>query len=211
MSFDIIEDLKWRYACKKFNPEKKLSEEQVDALLESLRLTASSYGLQPWKFILVKNEKLREELVAASFGQKQVMDASHLIVLCEKEEIDEEHVDGYLQDICETRGVETDSLAGFKKMLMKMIVQQPAEKRLVWAKNQIYIALGTLLTVCANLKIDSCPMEGFKPNEVDKILGLHEKDLRSVLLCPIGFRADDDVYTEKHKVRFKKDEVVEIL
>ncbi|MBC75483.1 MAG: NAD(P)H-dependent oxidoreductase [Halobacteriovoraceae bacterium] len=211
MSFDIIEDLKWRYACKKFDPEKKLSEEQVDALLESLRLTASSYGLQPWKFILVKNEKLREELVAASYGQQQVKDASHLIVMCEKEEIDEAHVDAYMKDICETRGVEADSLAGFKKMLIKMIVQQPAEKRLVWAKNQIYIALGTLLTVCANLKIDSCPMEGFKPNEVDKILGLHEKDLRSVLLCPVGFRADDDVYTEKLKVRFKKDEVVEIL
>ena len=211
MTHKIVEDMKWRYACKKFDPAKKLSEEEVDTLLESLRLTASSYGLQPWKFLLVKNEKTREELTAAAFGQQQVKDASHLIVLCEKEEMNEEHVDAFLKDTSETRGVDLESLQGFKNMLMKMIVQKPVEKKLSWAKNQIYIAMGTLLAVCARLRVDSCPMEGFKPNEVDRILKLRERGLRSVLMCPVGHRAEDDVYTERLKVRFKKEEVVEVV
>ncbi len=207
---DILADLEWRYACKKFDPDKKLNKEEVDTLLESLRLTASSYGLQPWKFLLVNNKKLREELVAASFGQKQIAEASHLIVLCAKANVDEAHVDAFLEDVSETRGEKIENLEGFKKMLM-MAVNRPEDKKLEWAKKQLYIAMGTLLTVCAKLRIDSCPMEGFRPKEVNEILGLKEKGLRSVLLCPVGHRADDDKYTERSKVRFKKDEVIEVI
>lgn len=208
MSKDIIADLNWRYACKKFDPEKKLSNEEVEALMESLRLTASSYGLQPWKFLVVNNTELREKLVPSCFGQNQVKDASHLIVMCAMADVNEDHVDAYLKDISETRGVDLAEMEGFKKMLM-MAVGKPEDKKLEWAKKQIYIALGTLLTVAANMRIDTCPMEGFKPSEVDEILGLKEKGLRSVLLCPVGHRADDDAYTEKSKVRFSKDMVIE--
>lgn len=207
---DIIESMKWRYACKKFDPSKKLEEEEVETLLESLRLTASSYGLQPWKFVLVKDEKLREELVPACYGQNQVKDASDLIVLCAKTDLDEAHVDAYLADMAKTQGSELKQLEGFKKMLM-MAVGKPDEQKLEWAKKQLYIALGTLLTVCAELKIDSCPMEGFKPAQVDKILGLGEKNLKSVLICPVGHRSDDDHYTSRSKVRFAKDEVIEVI
>lgn len=207
---DILADLEWRYACKKFDPSNKLSDQEVNTLLESLRLTASSYGLQPWKFLLVNNKELRERLVSASFGQKQVVEASHLIVLCAKADVDEAHVDAYLKDVAETRGDTLESLEGFKKMLM-MAVNKPDDKKLDWAKKQLYIALGTLLTVCAKLRIDSCPMEGFRPKEVNEILGLKEKGLRSVLLCPVGHRAEDDAYTEKSKVRFERSEVIEVI
>lgn len=207
---NIIEDLNWRYACKKFDPERKLTEKEVETLLESLRLTASSYGLEPWKFLLVKNQKLRDELVPACFGQKQITEASHLIVMCAKTDVDEKHVEAYLNNVSATRGVALEELEGFKKMLM-MAVNKPDDKKLVWAKKQLYIAMGTLLTVCANLRIDSCPMEGFRPSEVDRVLGLKEKNLKSVLICPVGHRAKDDHYTSRLKVRFPKDQVIEVI
>ena len=209
-SKNIIEDLNWRYACKKFDAQAKLSQEEVDTLLEALRLSASSYGLQPWKFLVVNNKELREQLLPAAFNQHQVVDASHLLVLCAKADMDEAHVDAFLKNVSETRGQDLHSLEGFKKMLM-VAANKPVDKKLEWAKKQLYIALGALLTVCAKLRIDSCPMEGFKPSEVDKILGLEEKGLKSVLLCPVGRRAEDDHYLSRLKVRFPKEEVVEIL
>ena len=209
--YKIIEDLEWRYACKKFDPSKKLSEEEINALLESLRLTASSYGLQPWKFLLVNNSPLREELTAAAFGQSQVKEASHLIVLCGKINVDEGHVDGFLKSIVEAREVELESLEKFRNMLMKMVVNKSDDFKKPWTKNQIYIAMGTLLTVCAHLRIDSCPMEGFRPNEVDRVLGLKEKGLKPILLCPVGHRASDDTYTTRLKARFPKEEVIEVI
>lgn len=197
---DIIKDLEWRYACKKFDSTKKVSEEDFNKLLESLRLTASSYGLQPWKFVVVENTELREKLVAASWNQEQVKDASHLIVLCSPT-VDEAHIDRYLEDQAKTRNQNIEDLAGFKKMLM-MIANKSPEDQYIWAKNQVYIALGTLLTVCANLKIDSCPMEGFKAKEYDEILGLKDMGLTSMVVCPVGYRAADDKYGGLAKVRF---------
>lgn len=210
MSENILEDMKWRYACKKFDPQKKLSDREVDTLLETLRLTASSFGLQPWKFLLVNNKELREKLAPACYNQQQINDASHLIVLCAKTDVDEAHVDAFLKDVCDVRGVDLSELEGFKKMLM-MAANRPDEKKLAWAKSQVYIAMGTLLTVCAHMRIDSCPMEGFKPSEVNKILGLEEKNLKATLLCPVGHRAGDDKYIDRRKVRFAKEKVIEVI
>lgn len=203
----IIESLNWRYACKKFDASKKLTDEQANLLLESMRLTASSYGLQPWKFVVVKNEELREKLVAASWNQAQVKDASHLFVLCAPLKVDEAFVDNYLQTQADIREQNVEDLAGFKKMLM-MIANMDDEKQKAWAKNQIYIALGTLLTTCADMKIDSCPMEGFKAKEYDEILGLEKLGLRSVVVCPVGYRAEDDKYAGLAKVRDSFDNLV---
>lgn len=207
---EIVEDLRWRYACKKFDAERKLSDEEVEALLESLRLTASSFGLQPWKFFLVNNQELRKELTPACFGQKQVEEASHLIVMCAVKNVDESYVDEFVEEVAKTQEVDVSELEKFKKSLM-YAVNRPEEKKLEWAIRQVYIALGNLLTVCASMKIDSCPMEGFKPSQVDKILGLEDKGLKSVLLCPVGFRAKDDKYTLRMKTRFSKEKVVEVL
>ncbi len=202
----IIEDLNWRYACKKFDPSQKLSEADLTTLLESLRLTASSYGMQPWKFVVVENPELREKLVPASWGQAQVAEASHLIVICSPAVIDEAFVDRYIADTAKTRGQQPTDLEGFKKMLMNITKKSP-EAQHAWAKNQVYIALGTLLTACAELRIDSCPMEGFKPKEYDEILGLKDLGLTSMVVCPVGYRHTEDKYSSNKKVRFSLEEL----
>ena len=210
MAQKIIEDLNWRYACKKFDASKKLDQEQVDTLLESLRLTASSYGIQPWKFLLVRNKELREKLVGAAYNQAQVKDASDLIILCRPAEINEKIMEDYVNDICRVRDQKPEELEGFKKMIMNVANKEEAWK-VNWAKNQIYIALGTLLTTCAAMRIDSCPMEGFVPSKVDEILELEKMGLKSVLLCPAGYRASDDKYIDIKKVRYQSKDVVRII
>ena len=210
MSHQIIEDLNWRYACKKFDSSKKLTKDQVGILLDALRLTASSYGTQPWTFLLVKNHDLREKLVEAAYNQKQVVDASHLIILCRPADINEELMDRYIDSICKVRNQKKEELEGFRKMLVK-VTEKPELDKVAWAKNQIYIALGTLLTTCATMKIDSCPMEGFVPSKVDEILGLEKMGLKSVLLCPVGYRAADDKYIHIKKVRYTQEEIVSFI
>jgi nitroreductase / dihydropteridine reductase len=210
MSTNIIEDLNWRYACKKFDPTKKLTDEQLNCLQEALRMTPSSYGVQPWKFLLVNNTDLREKMVEAAYNQRQVADASHVFVLCRPKNIDEKIIDSYLQDIIRVRGGDLEGLAGFRSMLMK-VVEKPDEVKIAWAKNQIYIALGNLMTVCAAMRIDATPMEGFSPTKIDEILGLDQKGLKSVLLCPVGFRAADDKYISIKKVRYQLKDVLEVI
>ena len=202
----IIEDLNWRYACKQFNAEKKISDKDFNTLLESLRLTASSFGLQPWKFVVVENQALREELVGASWNQEQVKDASHLIVLASPSNFDEKFVTDYVEDMAKTRGQDISELDGFKKMLM-MIPNKSAEDQYNWAKNQVYIALGNLMTACAQMRIDSCPMEGFQAKKYDEILGLDKMGLRSMVVCPVGYRHTDDKYPNLKKVRFSLEEL----
>lgn len=203
----IIEDLNWRYACKQFDNTKKVSDEDFDVLLETLRLTPSSYGLQPWKFVVVENSALREQLVGASWNQKQVQDASHLLVLCSPKVVDEAFIDSYLADTAKTRGQDVSELEGFKKMLMS-IANKSSEDQYVWAKNQVYIALGSLMMACAHLRIDSCPMEGFQAAKYDEILGLDKLGLTSMVVCPVGYRHADDKYSSIKKVRFPMDNLV---
>lgn len=206
----IVEDLKWRYACKQFDKKRKISQENLEIILESLRLTPSSFGLQPWKFVLVEKEELREQLLEASWNQAQVKDASHLLVLCAPKSMDEAFIDRYITDMANTREQDPEELAGFKKMLM-MIPNKSEEDRYQWAKNQIYIALGSLMTVCAHLRIDACPMEGFVPAKYDNILGLEKYDLMSMVVCPLGYRNENDKYASLKKVRFAKKDLVMTL
>lgn len=205
---DIVDSLKWRYATKKFDPSKKLSEDQVNGLLNVLNLTPTSYGLQPLKFIRVKDKTIRQNLVAASWNQKQVEDASDLFVICIEENITEAHIDDYIENICKLRNQDKNAprFNSFKSMLMK-IVDWDQEDYITWAKKQAYIALGNLMTACAVEKIDNCPMEGFEPKKYDEILDLKSKGLRSVLVCPVGFRSDDDELSKQAKVRKPLDKI----
>lgn len=202
----IIEDLNWRYACKQFDSSKKISEKDFDTLLETLRLTPSSFGLQPWKFVVVEKSELREKLVEASWNQAQVKDASHLLVLCSPKTFDEKFVTDYVEDMAHTRGQDVKELDGFKKMLM-MIPNKSPEDQYIWAKNQVYIALGNLMTVCAQMRIDSCPMEGFQAKKYDEILGLDKMGLTSMVVCPVGYRHVEDKYIDLKKVRFSLDKL----
>lgn len=197
----IINNLKWRYATKKFDPAKTLSDKQLLILKEAFNLTALSYGLQTLKLVVVEDKSVREKLVAVSYGQRQVVDSSHLLVLCIQNEIDDKDVDQHFDKVKALRNTPDNILEPFKSQMKSTIEKMPAEKKSIWATRQAYIALGNLMTVCAVEKIDSCPMEGFIPAEMDKALELDKHGLSSVLLLPVGFRASDDMFADFKKVR----------
>lgn len=197
----IIEKLNWRYATKKFDTTKQLSDSQLEILKEAFNLTALSYGLQTLKMVVVGDKSIRENLVALAFGQRQVADASHLLVLCIQNEIDTDDVEEHFDAVKAIRNTPDEILDPFKEQLKSTIENMPDSKKSDWATKQAYIALGNLMTVCAIEEIDSCPMEGFLPEELDKVLNLDKYELKSVLLLPVGFRAEDDMFASLKKVR----------
>jgi nitroreductase len=204
----ILSALQCRYATKKFDPTKKVSEADLQELLEALHLSASSYGLQPWKFVVVTDTKLRNELRQHAWNQPQVTDASHLLVLCARTDLNEEYVTKYVQFIAETRGIPVDSLKGYQDMMLGFVAHKDKAALVAWAKLQVYLALGTLLSAAAQKSIDSCPMEGFDATAFDEILGLEKKGLTTAVLCPVGYRAVDDSSAAAKKVRFAMKDVV---
>lgn len=198
---NIIESLKWRYATKKFDSEKYLSEEKLEAIKQGFNLTPTSYGLQPLKMLIIRDKELQKALVPHSYNQEQVSQASDLLVFCAIEKIDEDYIIEYFEREKLTRGTKDEVLKPFRDFLISDFGAKTEEQKFNWAVNQIYIALGNLMTVCAAEEIDACPIEGFIPDEYDKILKLREKGLRSVLAMPIGYRAADDMFSELKKVR----------
>jgi nitroreductase / dihydropteridine reductase len=198
---DLIKALNNRYATKKFDATKKLSQDIVEQLIEAARLTPTSYGLQLMKLVVVENPKLREELVSASYGQNQVKDSSHLFVLCREENVTKDHIESYMSNIAGTRSVEIEKLNPFKNAIEQAVLPKTDEEKSDWMGRQVYIALGNLLTSCAILGVDSCPMEGFVPDEYDRILDLKSKGLKSVLVVPVGYRASDDFNAQNKIVR----------
>lgn len=203
----VIDQLNWRLATKSFNPDKKISDTDLDSLLEVLRLAPSSYGLQPWKFVIVKNSEIRKKLQAASYNQKQIGDASHLLILCAKTSLGQTDVDEYIQKTAEIRGLTAEQLAGFKGMLSGFINSKNQEALQNWATKQVYIALGNLLTSCAMASIDTCPMEGYNIKAYDQILGLEKYGITATVVCPVGYRLENAPETLEKKVRFSKEDV----
>lgn len=203
-----IDNLKWRYAVKKFDHHKILSDNQINILKQAFNLTATSYGLQPIKLIIIKNKDIQRQLVEHSYNQQQIHQASHLLVICTDTKLEESDVDKYFDRVKEVRKTPDKIVSSFRAYLKTVITGKSAQDLFSWGKNQAYLALGNLLTVCANEKIDSCPMEGFIPEKYDKILNLKEKNLTSVLVLPIGFRAEDDKMIHQKKVRKKVEEIV---
>ncbi len=202
----------WRYATKKFDPSRKIDETTWKAIESSLILTPSSYGLQPWKFVIVQNPSLRQELLGHSWKQNQVVDCSHLVVFLAKEKMDEDHIDSYIQSIVNLRGVNAESLEGYKKMMVGDLVKGGRSKVIEeWATNQVYIALGNLMTTCALLSVDACPMEGIVPSKYDEVLKLSGSGFKTKVVCPIGYRSSDDTYQNLKKVRFDQSRLVQYL
>ena len=197
----IIEDLNWRYATKKYDTTKKISAQDFNTIKESLRLSPSSFGLQPLKYIVVENKELREELKVHSFNQSQITDASHMIVFCSLIDIKENHIDQYIENIAKTRSQEVEKIVGFGDYMKKEIFQMDKSILANWNSKQAYIALGQVLHTCANLRIDATPMEGFKADKYDEILGLTEQNLKSILVCAFGYRSIDDANSSLLKVR----------
>lgn len=206
---NVIDRLNWRYATKVFDPEKKIADGLWDEVEDSLMLTPSSFGLQPWKFIVVTDQAVKEKLLEHSWNQVQVTSCSHLVVLLGQKSINDEDVDKLINETQARRGGELTELDGYKGMMIGFLSAMTHEQKDAWARNQVYIALGQLLSVAAMLEIDACPMEGITPSKYDEILGLEGSRYETVLACPMGYRGADDKYGELAKVRYSKDEIIE--
>ncbi|MEN8886151.1 MAG: NAD(P)H-dependent oxidoreductase [Winogradskyella sp.] len=196
-----LQKLQWRYATKKFDANTVLSQDKITLLKEAFNLTALSYGLQTLKMVVIEDKAKREKLVPIAYGQRQVADASHLLVLCIQSKIDETDINAHFNTIKSVRNTPDAILEPFKAQLTGTITKMTQIKKDNWATNQAYIALGNLMTVCAFEAIDSCPMEGFIPQKLDEALGLDTLGLKSVLLLPVGYRATDDMFADLKKVR----------
>ncbi|CAI8394487.1 MAG: Oxygen-insensitive NAD(P)H nitroreductase [Flavobacterium sp. SCGC AAA160-P02] len=205
---DSIENLEWRYAVKKFDPQKFIDQSKINTLKKAFNLTATSYGLQPIKLLIIKNKEIQEELLKYSWNQQQVVQASHLLVICIDTKIDESDVEKYFDRVQKIRNTPDKTIQPFRDYLKKTITNKSKDDLQSWSKNQAYLALGNLLTVCANEKIDSCPMEGFIPEKYDEFLKLKEKNLTSVLVLPVGYRSENDLMNHQKKVRKNIDEII---
>jgi nitroreductase len=205
---NIIESLEWRYACKKFDKSKTLTEEQVLALKKAFNLTATSYGLQPLKMLVIRSEELKSKIFPLAYYQPQVTTCSHLLVICRETDYGPKSVDAKFDLERKLRGTNEEIIEKFRAQLKAIYSKKGSDVLERESIYQAYIALGNLLTVCAELKIDSCPMEGFQPSEVDKALNLDAHHLKSVLMLPVGHRAEDDPTNGLAKVRRPLAEVV---
>lgn len=209
---DIIKQLEWRYAVKKFNEAQLLSDDKIQTLKNAFNLTATSYGLQPITLVVIKNKALQKELVPHSFGQPQVAQASHILIICIENEVDVEYIENYFKQIKKVRGTSDEILNPFKEAMVANFSKKEIQEIKDWSKNQAYLAMGNLLTVCAIEEIDSCPMEGFLPGAYDDVLELNKRGLTSVLVLPVGYRAEDDMFSILKKVRKDMDEsIIEIF
>lgn len=212
MKQQINEALEWRYATKAFDPSQKISESDWKTLESSLVNAPSSFGLQPWKFLVVQNQEIREKLKPVSWNQTQVTDSSHYVVFLYKEKMDEDHINKFIQRTAEIRQTPVEALAGYRDMMIDNLVKGPRSQTIdVWAQKQAYIAMGFLMETASLLKIDACPMEGIDPAAYDKILGLEGSGWKTAATVALGYRDGSDKYATAKKVRFQTEDVVKFV
>lgn len=207
---DLVAALNWRYATKQFDATRKISASDWRALEEALRLAPSSFGIQPWKFIVVETPALRAKLRENSWGQAQVTDASHLVVFAVKQAVDAAYIDRFFADTAKTRGIAVETLAGYRKMVDGFVAGKTQAGQLEsWSTNQIYISAGQFMAAAAVMGIDACPLEGITPAKYDELLGLEGTGFATKFAIAAGYRAADDKYATAPKVRFPAAEVIE--
>lgn len=208
---NLIENLKWRYATKGYDSNKKVSESDLNLVKEAIRLTATSYGLQLFKVLDVRDEAVREKLKEASWGQTQITDSSHLLVFCNYADATGEHVDEYIKLKADAQGIDSSALNGYGDFMKSSIQKFSVEHRQIWNAKQTYIALGKAMAACAELKIDSTPMEGFDASAYNKILELEDKGLQASVVLAVGYRSDDDATQHAKKIRKSIDNLFELI
>ena len=207
---ELLEALQWRYATKVFDNTRKIPEDQWRALEEALILSPSSYGLQPWKFRVISDAPMREKLMAVSWSQRQVVDASHFVVFTARTDINAQDVDHWVERMAEVRGVAKDTLSQYRDMMLGDLVNGPRHSMIAtWTSRQAYIALGNFMTSAALLGIDACPMEGLDPAKYDEILKLNGTGYTTLCACAAGYRHPDDKYAAIPKIRYPKAEVIQ--
>lgn len=205
---NIIDDLRWRYATKEFDTSRKVPESILNNLLEATRLSASSFGLQPWKIVQVSNQETKEQLVGESFGQKQVAECSDLFVFTRHKSFGQAHIEEYIDLTAQLRSQPLSELDAYKKSMTSYFTGLTEVETRHWMDNQVYLALGNLLTVAATMKVDACPMGGFSAEGYNRVLNLAEKGLESVVICPIGYRSANDKMSDLPKVRYPLSQLV---
>lgn len=206
---DVISNLAWRYATKKYNPAKVVAQDKVDLILEAIRLSATSSGLQPYEVLVVTNNALREQIKPHAWNQSQITDSSHLLVFAAWDNYTAERINQMFDLTNDIRGFKNEGWENYRAMLLSTYPQRDAETNFQHAARQAYIGLGSALIAAAELKVDSTPIEGFEPAKVDEILGLKQKGLRSVLLLPLGYRADEgDWLVNLTKVRRSREQFI---
>lgn len=206
----VIESLQWRYASKAMNGA-QIEVATLDYILEAIRLSASSYGLQPFTVQVISDAELKNKLTPAAYNQPQISQSSQLLVFCVWNDVTEAHVDAYMQDMAEQRVVSLESLAGFKAMIIGALKNLSVEQKQTWAAKQAYIALGTAMVAAAEQKVDATPMEGFNAQQVDEILGLEQQGLKSTVLLVLGKRSAGDALASMAKVRRSKNDLFNFL
>jgi len=203
------EDLKWRYANKQYDTTKKVSENDINTIKEAIQLSASSYGLQPYKILDIRDEALREHLKPLSWGQPQITDASHLFLFCNKLEVTESDVDDFLKMTADTRGKKIEALKEYGDVIKSTLSNFSADIMHAWTARQTYIALGNGLSAAAQLHVDSSPMEGFDVEAYNEKLGLKEQGYSACVLLAIGYRSEEDQLQYEKKVRKSVEELFE--
>jgi len=205
----LLDALRWRYATKKFDSARKIDAETWAALEHALVLSPSSFGLQPWKFLVITDQATKDALVPLSWGQKQLSDASHVVVFAVKHPITPGDIRRHIERTAEVHGTTVETLAGLEKVVAGFVENPPfgLEVR-SWSTRQVYIALGQFMAAAALLGIDTCPMEGLDPVAYDKVLGLEDSGYYTVVACPAGYRAEDDKSAVRPKVRFHPEHVL---
>ncbi len=207
MEHTIIENLNWRYATKKFNPEKKIAKKDFEILKQAIRLSASSYGLQPYQILLVENEHLRQQIMNAAYNQTQITEASELLIFANITNVGTKEINSYIENMANIREISSSNLKGFQDMMNNVVEGLTPEARENWTAKQAYIALGTLLSAAADLKIDATPMEGFNRDAVNEILQLNNKGLSAALIVTLGYRHESDTTQHFKKVRKPNEEL----
>lgn len=208
LSSDMNEALAWRYATKRFDPTRTIPGDLWHTLENTLRLSPSSFGLQPWHFVVVKNPSLRKELQTHSWNQPQIVEASHLAVLTSARSVDESYIDSFLSLTAESRGISVESLATYRNMIVPFVTAlHKADAIEAWTTRQTYLALGMLLNSAAMLGIDACPLEGIDPQQYDRVLGLSESNYSTRVACALGYRSSEDKAAQQPKVRFSSEKV----
>lgn len=196
---DLTSFYKWRYATKKFDSDKTIDEKEMNILKESIRLSPSSYGLQLFKVLVIENKELKDKLKEVSFNQSQISDCSALFVFCNFTKVTSSDIDGFIQLKSSVQDIMISNLSKYGDFLKSTLLTMPSEEVSIWTANQVYIALGNLMTSCAALKIDSCPIEGFQADKYNDILNL--KNMNAAVVASVGYRSNDDLSQESEKVR----------
>jgi len=208
----LLQALQWRYATKTFDSNRKIPAATWATLQGALVLSASSFGLQPYRFILVNDPATRAKLLPHAWNQRQVLDASHFVVFAARTAMTEAEIDRFLDRIVTVRGGSREALTGYRQMMTDSLLGSEADARIPhWTARQAYIALGNLLTCAALLGVDTCPMEGFVPAEFDNVLGLQAEGYTAVVCCALGYRSAEDKYAVAPKVRFEVAELVKTI